>query len=147
MIKASAGGGGKGMRRRAQSQGLRLLMRPGARRPALFGNDEVYLKSSSSTLGTSNQKYDNHGTTIHPGERECSIQRRHQKLIEEAPSVGHRRAAARRDGTGAIAAARRGLCERRHHRVSLIPLRIATTSRDEQSSPGRAPGDGDGDRR
>jgi len=90
MIKASAGGGGKGMRVVQDAAGFGASL-AAARREALsaFGNDEVYVEKlipnarhvEIQILG------DSHGQIIHLGERECSIQRRHQKLIEEAPSV------------------------------------------------------------
>jgi acetyl-CoA carboxylase biotin carboxylase subunit len=90
MIKASAGGGGKGMR---AVHNLAEFERSlgAARREAMnaFGNDEVYLEKLISNARHIEFQIlaDSHGNTIHLGERECSIQRRHQKLIEEAPSV------------------------------------------------------------
>src|SRR5438552_3518025 len=88
-IKAAAGGGGKGMREINGLDDLRRLL-PSARREATaaFGDGTVYLERivrparhiEIQVLG------DNFGNIVHLGERECSIQRRHQKLIEEAPS-------------------------------------------------------------
>jgi len=89
LLKASAGGGGKGMRRVDRAEDL-----PAARRDAssealrAFGNGEVYIEKliveprhiEIQILG------DHHGNLIHLGERECSVQRRHQKVIEECPS-------------------------------------------------------------
>ena len=90
MIKATAGGGGKGMRvvhDPNQFTGALLA----ARREAVgaFGNGEVYLEKFISSARHIEVQIlaDSYGHTIHLGERECSIQRRHQKLIEEAPSV------------------------------------------------------------
>ncbi len=89
LVKAAAGGGGKGMRNVIRAEDLPEAIRT-ARREAqgAFGDDRVYLEKfienarhvEIQILG------DEHGNVIHLGERECSIQRRHQKLIEEAPS-------------------------------------------------------------
>jgi acetyl-CoA carboxylase biotin carboxylase subunit len=108
MIKASAGGGGKGMRAVSEeSEFARSL--GAARREALnaFGNDEVYLEKLISNARHIEIQIlaDSHGNTIHLGERECSIQRRHQKLIEEAPSVAIDEKLRHEMGQVAIAAA------------------------------------------
>src|SRR5438105_3931339 len=89
MIKASAGGGGKGMRIAHNEAELREGF-SGAQHEAKasFGDDRVFLEKyieeprhiEIQVLG------DAHGNVVHLGERECSIQRRHQKVIEEAPS-------------------------------------------------------------
>jgi acetyl-CoA carboxylase biotin carboxylase subunit len=90
MIKAAAGGGGKGMRA-VQDVGAIESGIGAARREAMaaFGNDEVYLEKliTNSRHIEFQVLADSHGTTLSLNERECSIQRRHQKLIEEAPSV------------------------------------------------------------
>jgi acetyl-CoA carboxylase, biotin carboxylase subunit len=90
MIKAAAGGGGKGMRvaEDAGSFAGQFQMAQNEARAA-FGDGSVYLEKylvrprhiEIQVIG------DRHGRIVHLGERECSIQRRHQKLIEEAPSV------------------------------------------------------------
>ena len=90
LIKASAGGGGKGMRE-VHRQADFLAELAGARREAKasFGDDTVFLERllikprhvEIQILG------DAHGNMIYLGERECSIQRRHQKIVEESPSV------------------------------------------------------------
>ena len=89
MVKAAAGGGGKGMRIVHEPDALDDAL-AGARREALggFGDDRVFLERyvarsrhvEIQILG------DHYGNLVHLGERECSIQRRHQKLVEESPS-------------------------------------------------------------
>jgi acetyl-CoA carboxylase biotin carboxylase subunit len=89
MLKASAGGGGKGMRLVAQESELRSALET-AQSEALssFGDDAVYVeKAVVRPRHVEIQVFsDTHGNHVHLGERECSIQRRHQKVIEEAPS-------------------------------------------------------------
>jgi acetyl-CoA carboxylase biotin carboxylase subunit len=89
MLKASAGGGGKGMRL-VQSETDLASAFDGARSEAAsaFGNPAVYIeKAVEIPRHIEIQVFaDTHGNTVHLGERECSIQRRHQKVIEECPS-------------------------------------------------------------
>lgn len=89
MLKASAGGGGKGMRIvREQSHLESALNITKSEAKSSFGNEEIYIEKlvekprhiEIQVLG------DTHGNLIHVGERDCTIQRRHQKLIEETPS-------------------------------------------------------------
>jgi propionyl-CoA carboxylase alpha chain len=89
MVKAAAGGGGKGMRVAIDERDLLDgLKRAQSEARSSFGDDRVFLEKfiaeprhiEIQVLG------DRHGKVIHLGERECSIQRRHQKVIEEAPS-------------------------------------------------------------
>jgi acetyl-CoA carboxylase biotin carboxylase subunit len=89
MIKASAGGGGRGMRvALTEQEFVRQFETASSEAEAAFGNGGVYIEKFVTSprhieiqvLG------DGQGTCIHFGERECSIQRRHQKLIEESPS-------------------------------------------------------------
>ncbi len=89
LLKASAGGGGKGMRIvRSEADIESAFTSAGNEARAAFGDDAVYVeKYLEGPRHIEIQVLaDAHGNTIHLGERECSIQRRHQKMIEEAPS-------------------------------------------------------------
>ena len=109
LVKAVAGGGGKGMRKVLTAGDFEEALAT-ARREAssAFGNGDVYLERLLT--GARHIEFqilaDTHGNTIHLGERECSIQRRHQKLVEEAPSVFMDADLRERMGAMAIAAAR-----------------------------------------
>ena len=90
LIKAAAGGGGKGMRKVMYMEELESQMeRAQSEALASFGDDAVFVeKYVSSPRHIEFQiMADHHGNVVHLFERDCSIQRRHQKLIEEAPSV------------------------------------------------------------
>ena len=110
LVKASAGGGGRGMRVVEQEADLQAAVE-GAKREAgsSFGDDTVFLEKwlavsrhvEIQILG------DTHGNLVHCYERECSIQRRHQKIIEEAPSPAVTDAIRARMGDAAIAAAKK----------------------------------------
>ena len=89
LIKAAAGGGGKGMKvANSEAELMTAYSMARAEAKASFGNDAVYMEKYLShprhieiqVLG------DNHGNVVHLGERDCSLQRRHQKVLEEAPS-------------------------------------------------------------
>ena len=89
LIKASAGGGGRGMRVVHSEAELEKQFHAAQREAdAAFGSDQVYVeKFIEGPRHIEVQVFsDSHGNTFHMGERECSIQRRHQKLLEEAPS-------------------------------------------------------------
>src|SRR5262245_15248560 len=89
MIKASAGGGGKGMRIAASDQEVREGVRAArSEAKSSFADDRVFIEKYIEQPRHIEIQIlaDTHGNTIHLGERECSIQRRHQKVIEEAPS-------------------------------------------------------------
>ncbi len=109
LVKAAFGGGGRGMRVVAQESGL-LPAIASARREALgaFGDETVFLERYvESPRHVELQIFgDAHGHAIHLFERECSIQRRHQKVIEESPSPGLDEALRRKMGAAAVTAAR-----------------------------------------
>ncbi|MDX2182774.1 MAG: acetyl-CoA carboxylase biotin carboxylase subunit [Gemmatimonadaceae bacterium] len=109
LLKAAAGGGGKGMRvvrSAAELEGALSAAQREARNA--FGDDSVYVEKYIE--GPRHVEiqilFDQHGTGLAIGERECSVQRRHQKMIEEAPSVAVSPELRRRMGETAVAAGR-----------------------------------------
>jgi propionyl-CoA carboxylase alpha chain len=109
LVKASAGGGGKGMRIVASAAELADAVAAARREAAAaFGDDTVFIEPyverprhiEVQILG------DSHGTVLHVGERECSIQRRYQKVVEEAPSPAVDDALRERLTAAAVAAGR-----------------------------------------
>lgn len=109
LIKAAAGGGGKGMRIVRDSEELNSqLQRAKSEAKAAFGNDMVFIEKYLEAPRHIELQIlaDQHGNTIHIFERECSIQRRHQKVIEEAPASGMTPELRERMGRAAIEVAR-----------------------------------------
>ena len=109
MIKASAGGGGKGMRIAHNRPSLvSSLQMAQTEAQAAFGNNEVYIEKYIDGARHIEVQVlaDKFGNTIHLRERECSIQRRHQKLIEETPSPAINNKTREKMGEAAVKAAK-----------------------------------------
>jgi len=109
LIKAAAGGGGKGMRIVHAAAEFGAAREAAAREAAAaFGDGRVFLERYFSRVRHVEVQVlaDQHGAIVHLGERECSIQRRHQKIIEETPSPGVSPELRERLTSAAIAAAR-----------------------------------------
>ncbi len=154
MMKASAGGGGKGMRLAHDEAALREGF-PAVQREARasFGDDRILIEKfieaprhiEIQVLG------DKHGNIVHLGERECSIQRRHQKVVEEAPSPFVTPAMRKAMGEQAVALARAV----GYYSAGTVEFIVSGNDptgqglllpRDEHAAAGRASGDRDGDR-
>ncbi|MBZ8179180.1 acetyl-CoA carboxylase biotin carboxylase subunit [Oscillatoria salina] len=109
MIKATAGGGGRGMRLvRDESEFSKLFHAAQGEAEAAFGNPGVYLEKFIERPRHIEFQIlaDSYGNVIHLGERDCSIQRRHQKLLEEAPSPVMTRELRSKMGAAAVRAAK-----------------------------------------
>ena len=109
MVKAAAAGGGRGMRVVNGPRGLELDMEVASREArAAFGDGRVFLERyiANPRHVEIQALADGNGHTIHLGERECSIQRRHQKIVEETPSPALTPDLRRRMGEAAVAVAR-----------------------------------------
>jgi len=109
IIKATAGGGGRGMRLvREESEFSRLFHAAQGEADAAFGNPSVYIEKFIEKPRHIEFQIlaDSYGNVIHLGERECSIQRRHQKLLEEAPSSFLSESLRQKMGQAAVKAAK-----------------------------------------
>ena len=109
LVKAAAGGGGKGMRAVYRAEELADAFASARREAgAAFGDETVYVEKLITEARHIEIQLlaDSHGTILYLGERECSLQRRHQKVIEEAPSFAVDADLRRRMGEVAVAAAR-----------------------------------------
>jgi geranyl-CoA carboxylase alpha subunit len=109
MIKAAAGGGGRGMRRVETADAFAAALRAArSEAQSAFGSGELILERAlDAPRHIEIQVFaDSQGNTIHLGERDCSVQRRHQKIIEEAPSPAVSAGLREKMGAAAVAAAR-----------------------------------------
>ena len=109
MVKAAAGGGGRGMRLvEAESDLVEAIRTARTEAESAFGSGELILeKAVVDARHVEIQVFaDSHGNVVHLGERDCSVQRRHQKVIEEAPSPAVDADLRRRMGAAAVAAAK-----------------------------------------
>jgi 3-methylcrotonyl-CoA carboxylase alpha subunit len=109
LIKAVAGGGGKGMRRVDRHADFDAALKSAQREAkAAFGEERVLIEKYISVPRHIEMQIfaDRHGNAIHLNERDCSLQRRHQKVIEEAPAPGMSAALRARMGAAAVAAAK-----------------------------------------
>ena len=149
IIKATAGGGGKGMRIATDAEQFPQLFGLAQNEAlAAFGNGSVYVEKylerprhiEIQVMG------DNHGKVVHMGERDCSVQRRHQKLIEESPSPVMTDELRSRMGKAAVALGVQHRLQRcGHHRVSGGPPGRFLLHGDEHQDPGGTSRDRDGD--
>ena len=144
MVKAAAGGGGRGMRLVPSKKELAgALAAARAEATNAFGSGELILEKV--VAGARHVEIqvlaDAHGACIHLGERDCSVQRRHQKVIEEAPSPAVSPELRARMGAAAVAAARAiGYVNAGTVEFLLAPRRRLLLPGDEHAPAGRASG-------
>ena len=150
MIKAAAGGGGRGMRRvEAESGFAAALSQARSEAEHAFGDGRVLLERALEGVRHVEVQVfgDEHGNCVHLGERDCSVQRRHQKLIEESPSPAVDEALRERLGQAAITAARSvGYVGAGTVEFLLERGRRVLVHGDEHPAAGRASGYGDAHR-
>ena len=147
LIKATAGGGGRGMKVARDAASLEEAFRVARTEArAAFGNDAVYIEKYLDRPRHIELQVlaDGHGNVVHFGERDCSLQRRHQKLLEEAGSPAL--TADARDRLGATATDGAGVARLPQCRDAGVPVsgRPVRLHRDEHAPAGGASGDRDG---
>ena len=150
LVKAVAGGGGRGMRVvQDEADLVRALPLAQAEAEAAFGNGEVYLERFIDRPRHVEVQVlaDHFGNVLAVGERDCSIQRRHQKLIEEAPAPN----LPRKTRDALLSAAVKGAKAARYTNAGTLEFLVDASRQlllhgDEHADPGRAPGYGDDDR-
>ena len=144
MLKASAGGGGKGMRIAHDDKECREgFARSSSEAASSFGDARVFVEKFIEQPRHIEIQViaDAHGNALYLNERECSVQRRHQKVIEEAPSPFLDAATRRAMGEQAVALARAvGYTSAGHGRVRRRRAPQLLLPRDEHAPAGRAPG-------
>jgi acetyl-CoA carboxylase biotin carboxylase subunit len=125
LIKAAAGGGGKGIRLVEDASALEQSLRTAAQEAqASFGDDGLYLERYLDPVRHIEVQIlaDRHGNVVHLGERECSVQRRSQKVVEESPSVAVGAALREKLGAAAVAIA----CEARYENAGTVEFLLDT---------------------
>jgi len=136
LIKAVAGGGGKGMRRVDRAEDFAEAL-AGARREAkaAFADDRVLIeKYVLQPRHVEVQVFaDTHGNVVHLFERDCSIQRRHQKVVEEAPAPGLSAELREALGAAAVKAAKAGSIEFRAEKAGIIHAGVGKASFSEEA--------------
>ena len=146
LIKPSAGGGGKGMHTVRDPARLTDALAAARREgQAAFGDDRIILERLADGARHVEVQvlFDAHGHGVHLGERDCSLQRRHQKILEETPSPAVTpELRARLTDAALTLATDVWVCQRRHLRVPHHGSRGAGVPRDERPPPGGTSRDG-----